>query len=104
MTPSSWLPIRYRDFYDVPRLVIVAYEGTHYLFDSPFDDDVDDYVGEYVVYRLPESAVAKLEEPSWTGLPSLGEELWRVSVDLVEFDRSRRQFVSDSVFRHLEAG
>ena len=34
---AGWIPIRYRDFYDVPRAVVVEFRGKLYLFDSLFD-------------------------------------------------------------------
>lgn len=101
MSTINWLPMRYRDFYDVPRLVAVRYGPTTYLFDSPFDDDSDEYLDEYIVHRLPEDVDARLEEASWAGLTALGEEVGRVPIDDVEFDSTRRECVSESVFRHL---
>jgi len=101
MSVGSWLPIRYRDFYDVPRLVVVKYHGCLYIFDSPFDDELDDYADHFTVYRQPESAIARLDDPSWAGLSSGGEEVGRVAVADVEFDETKRESVSDSVFTLL---
>jgi len=101
MSGEGWLSMRYRDFYDVPRLVAVEYGGRVYLLDSPFEERTDEYADHYTIYRLPESAVALLERPSWEGLASVGEEIGRVPVTDVEFDETKRERVNASVFRRL---
>lgn len=101
MSPETWLAMRYRDFNDVPRLVAVEYRGHVYLLDAPFDDEIDDYSDHYTVYRLPESEGARLHDLSWERLPSLGEELGRVPVVEVEFDETKREALTDAVFRRL---
>jgi hypothetical protein len=101
MSGEGWLSMRYRDFYDVPRLVVVEYGGRLYLLDSPFDEESDDYAEHYTIYRLPEDAVAMLEEPSWERLPSIGEEMGRVRVTDVEFDQTKRGRLNPSLFRRL---
>ncbi|MBI3437578.1 MAG: hypothetical protein HY054_02795 [Proteobacteria bacterium] len=40
---SEWLPIRYRDFWDLPRAFSVDYDGKTYFFDCPFNESIDDY-------------------------------------------------------------
>ena len=101
MNQGTWLPLRYRDFHDVPRLVAVEYRGRVYLLDSPFDDAIDDHSEHYTVFRLPASAVARLDDGSWEGLPHLAEEISRVRVPDVEFDEPKPQRLSDSLFRRL---
>ena len=32
---ASWLPITYRDFHDIPRMILVEFEDAFYLFDCP---------------------------------------------------------------------
>jgi hypothetical protein len=73
MSNGAWLPIRCRDFYDVPRLVAVEHQGSGYLLDSPFDEEAGEYADHYTVYRLPGSATGRLDEPSWAELPAAGE-------------------------------
>ena len=101
MTTGTWLPMRYRDFYDVPRLVAVEYHGRVYLFDSPFDDRLDDYADEYAVYRLPKAEVASLDNPSWEGLVAASEQIGTVKVSDVTFDETGRACLNDSVFTRL---
>lgn len=101
MNGERWLSVRYRDFYDVPRLIAVEHGGRVYLFDSPFDDEIDDYADHYTIYRLPQGVVARLEDPSWEGLAAGGEEIGRVPVTDVEFDETKRERLNASVFRRL---
>ncbi len=62
----KWLPITYRDFYDVPRAFVVAARGDWLFFDCPFDAAADEYRSDYAVYVLPGPPPA---EGSWSGVP-----------------------------------
>ena len=53
---SRWQKFTYRDFYDVPRIFVVRYDGRLLLFESLFDEQADDYTTEYDVYLLPDLA------------------------------------------------
>jgi hypothetical protein len=98
---ARWLPIQYRDFYDIPRMLVVEYANRLYLFDAPFDDEADAYADHYTVYRLAESSRNKLELDSWASLTCSGEKVGLVPVATVEFDESR---ISDRIFRSLGVG
>ena len=43
-------------FYDVPRCISLRYRGRRFLLQSAFDENLDEYPGEYSVYIVPESA------------------------------------------------
>jgi hypothetical protein len=92
------LPIRYRDFYDVPRAIVVELDGALYLFDCRFDPELDDYEGQYIVYRLPEDLSDDLERMSWTDLDHRGQRVGAVDVSAVEFDPTRRSSIDARVF------
>jgi hypothetical protein len=62
-----WRVIEYREFHDVPRMIVATNEEGAFLFRSRFDDQLDEYVAHYEVYRLPESALENLSG-SWVGL------------------------------------
>jgi hypothetical protein len=96
---TEWLPIRYREFYDVPRVIAVQYQGVAYLFDSPFDDGRDGYPESYVVYRLPASAVPELERAAWHDLPRLGERIAEVPLEALRFDLTKRRSISADIFK-----
>ena len=50
---NNAVPIEYLGFWDVPRNFLVRFQGKSYLFDCPFDDDLDDYPESYSVYSFP---------------------------------------------------
>jgi len=96
----AWLPIRYRDFYDVPRMFVVELPRAVYFFDGRFDDAADEYPQAYRVYQLPPGRAA--DEPrSWDGLERLGHLVAEVPVPSVLFDPSRRAAVDDAVLQAL---
>jgi hypothetical protein len=101
---SPWLPITYRGFYDLPRAVLVEYEGETYLLDCPFDEQAAEYLDDFAVYRLPEAIADSAREPasSWIDLADAGSLLRRVPVQQVRFDKSRRHFVHSDVFAFLD--
>ena len=101
VTEPTWLPITYRDFYDVPRLVVVEWRADLYLLDSPFDEALDDYADIFPVYRLPPDARGAVAEDSWAALPPLGEVVGQISVGDVRFDSTRRKAMSDELFQAL---
>lgn len=94
----SWAPIRYRDFWDVPRVFTVTLRGMTYLFDCPFDDELDEYPDSYVVYMLSPSHGPE----NWplAGNAEL-ERVGSVEVRLVAFDPTRRQAIRAEVLANL---
>lgn len=98
MRTHNWLPIRYRDFYDVPRLIVIELDTAIFVLDCPFDETLDEYPDQYLVYRLPLDAKVKLNDladwrPVLSGLTSLGS----VRLDAVRFDESKRKYVDAGV-------
>lgn len=94
----DWLPIIYRDFYDVPRAFAVAARGGWLLFDCQFDSATDEYRSDYSVYSL---AAPPPAEGPWTQLASAGRERGRVPVSSVVFDETKRKFVSEESIASL---
>ena len=64
----QWSFQAYREFWDVPRMVVATNELGTYLFHSRFDDALDDYIDHYEVHELPPLSAEELRG-SWTGLP-----------------------------------
>lgn len=93
-----WLPIRYRDFHDVPRAFVVEYGGVTFLFDCLFDYDRDDYEPTYAVYRVPAEVAGLLDETSWTDLGHRCVPVGWVWMTDVEFDETRRKAVRSRIF------
>ena len=102
MSTDQWIPIRYRDFYDIPRAFVIEAHGRHFFFDCPFDDVLDDYPDRYAIYSLDPSVVAELETISWSSLSERGQHLGDLSIHDVEFEPTRRRFVNGSVMQHLD--
>jgi hypothetical protein len=99
----DWATIRYRDFFDIPRIFITAHDGKQYLFDCPFDDELDDYSDRYRVYQLPASLEAELEG-SWERLAERAVSLLgAVPVADVQFDPTKRQRINTAVIEALLA-
>ena len=99
----QWATIRYRDFYDLPRIFVTNYQGQLYLFDCPFDDELDDYPNSYRVYQLPALTEAELEG-SWEHLPERASRwLGAISVTEVQFDPTKRARINTAVLSKLLA-
>jgi hypothetical protein len=97
----SWIPIRYRDFYDYPRAFVVEHTGALFFFDCPFDERADDYPDHYRVYRLPPALGAALDAGSWSELASQGTLVADVPVARVTFDDTRRHAIDAGVLENL---
>jgi hypothetical protein len=70
---TGWSGITYRGFYDVPRMILASCDGQMHLFDSRFDDELDDYIDYYEVWRLPPLTDAQIKG-SWLELAQLALE------------------------------
>jgi hypothetical protein len=90
---SEEVPISYADFYDVPRAWLMTWEGETLFFDCPFDEALDDYPDEYVVYRLFREVPRDSVMLDWSSLRLHGVELGAVAVASVRFDATRRRSV-----------
>lgn len=97
----SWLPIKYRDFHDMPRAIVVEHKGDVYLIDSPFNNTAGEYPDYFDVYRLHPDVASRLDASSWEALASEGDLVGRVPANAVELDPSRRTAMNEAVFRLL---
>ncbi len=87
---TMWARFEYREFYDVPRYVVIRHpDGRTLLLVSSFDCARDDYDDRYAVYLLPSDV--DLDIGSWADLPARALRLLgRVPVSEVRFDPTRR--------------
>jgi hypothetical protein len=93
--------ITYREFYDVPRMIIVNHRGRKLLLDCKFDESLDEYAAAYKVYVLPAGIDEQLVQ-SWDALPEKAAEyLGDVPVDQVIFDPSKRAEIDTRVIDSL---
>ena len=97
----SWVPIRYREFHDIPRIFLAEHRGHIYLFDCSFDENADEYPDRYRVFRLPHGVTPPAEGASWIGLAEGGAFIAEVPISAVEFDPTRRAAVDAAVFDRL---
>jgi len=67
---SDWTEIVYREFWDVPRMVIARRGDNTFLFNSRFDESLDEYIDYYEVWSMPALTDAQLKG-SWEGLEGL---------------------------------
>jgi len=88
--------LSYRGFWDVPRIFVVTLPNGMLVFDSPFDDTLDDYSPDYAVYYLPWSEAYRLHG-TWETLVTGTKLLGQVPVAKVEFDQTRRLRVSTPI-------
>jgi len=50
----AMIPIKqYRDFWDIPRIFLVEYGNSLFLFDCEFDEQKEDYGNVFHVYLMP---------------------------------------------------
>ena len=89
---GSFAIVNYRDFYDVPRLILAMDEAARYwIFDCAFDEELDDYSSQYEAYYAGNDS--RGAERALT-LHLQGMRAPRVDIVPVaslEFDQSKRQ-------------
>jgi hypothetical protein len=84
--------VSYRDFYDIPRLILGVDEKSRYwIFDCEFNDDLDEYGNRYVVYpaEVTEDSIKSIFDLHVKG--DRGDADGVITVAAMEFDPSRRQ-------------
>ncbi len=92
---------QYRDFWDYPRIFLVSFEGSSFLFDCKFDEKIEDYGNEYDVYSMPPLDDEALSG-SWDRLIEKSIRLLgRIPIDQVRFDETRRSFIDGEVILQL---
>ena len=88
---DEWIAIRYGAFWDVPRTFHLRWHGIDLIFDSEFDESLDEYSPEYIVVRVASAPPEK--GTSWATSIDSGVLVGRMPVDRVRFDETRRRFV-----------
>jgi hypothetical protein len=95
------VPIQYMGFWDVPLVFLARHQGQTYLFDCPFDEELDDYLDRYRVYLMP--SVHENDLPKdWTTLSARATRyLGDVAVKSVRFDPTGRQSIDAAIFDEI---
>jgi hypothetical protein len=95
---SDWLPIRYRGYWDVPRMILVRHANRLYLLDCPFDHELDEYPDHFTVYQLPNIGDGDTPD-DWTTLPGCAVRVvGEVPVTAVTFDPTKRAAIRADMF------
>jgi hypothetical protein len=98
----GWADIKYRDFWDFPRIFLVEHEGRTFLFDNRFDEISEDYTDAYEVFELPALTIQEIEGDWRTLSTKATARLGTVKLDAVRFDPTRRHQVDVAVLEQLQ--
>jgi hypothetical protein len=101
VSDTTWAPFVYRDFYDVPRVLVARLEdGRQILFDCAFDEDREDFCDSYKIYVLPPDVDLS---GSWAGLERHAQRiLGEIPLRNLVFDETLRREISLSSTRLRE--
>ena len=89
----QWISADYRDFHDVPRMMVCTCNIGSFLFWSRFESAADEYADHYEVYRLPPISESEVCA-SWFGLETRAlERLPDLPVQDFPFDVATRRFL-----------
>lgn len=98
---THWAPIQYREFWDVPRIFLVPYQGKCFLFDCAFDEATEDFPDSYRAYIIPEPSQEELVG-SWDKLHEKAMHYCGdVPIRRVCFDPSKRREIDASILEEL---
>lgn len=89
---DQWVEIvTYRGFYDVPRVIMAkSKESTFWIFESVFDDGLDDYQCFYRIYFAGEDEVAAIGRFERHLQGAVSAPVGDVAIADVEFDVTTR--------------
>ena len=91
---ADWIHAEYRDFEDVPRMMVCTNAQGTYYFWSRFDHAKGAYADYYEVYRIRPLSDSEACA-SWFGLETRAlERLPDIPVDDFPFDVATRRFLS----------
>ncbi|MCM3869566.1 MAG: hypothetical protein ND895_02550 [Pyrinomonadaceae bacterium] len=91
----------YREFYDVPRILILWHRQMQLLLESSFDDGIDNYASTYEVFLLPNIEESELKG-SWEDLSTRATaHLGQIPVQDLTFDSTLRLKVNTAPIDQL---
>jgi hypothetical protein len=89
---ATWVPFHYREFYDLPRIILFEHQGHTYLLDCQFSEKLDEYPDVYDVLEMNLDLTAARAVHDWGGLRGRAvRELGKVAVKDVRFDATLRR-------------
>lgn len=100
----QWVPFKYRDFWDVPRMIVLEHNQIWYLLLCVFDEQTEDYADTYSVFVVEPVTARALDSRhgSWMHILSQSQSpLGSIPLNAVTFDDTRRQMLDASVLANL---
>ena len=95
----QWVGFEYREFFDVPRSIVLPLEDRLLLLESAFSDEESDYSADYELYLLPRDVDLS---GSWRQLSATAvRRLGAIPVAHVQFDATRRRLLNITSLRPL---
>ncbi len=84
--------VAYRDFYDVPRLILACDKDANYwIFDSSFDETFDDYSSSFEVSFIGTGpSMESLVLDSWLSR-GRGLSVGKIALGRIKFDDTQRK-------------
>ena len=96
---NGMVKIKYREFWDVPRLFIFHLDCDIALFDCRFDESIDEYPECYKVYGI--SREVQVSE-KWNRISEEGQFWGEVKVADVKFDETKRREMDLECFKSFK--
>lgn len=91
----------YRDFWDFPRIFLVSFNDSLFLFDCKFNEKIEDFEEKYQVFIMPELTESEING-SWYELSNKAVKyLGEVLINNIQFDKTRKQFINGNVLTEL---
>jgi hypothetical protein len=89
----------YRAFWDVPRCILIDFDGVTLYLRSDFDEALDDYAPQYDVFLMPPGFQPGAD---WTHAEASAiRKLGTLAVSEVEFDATKREALNIEAFRRF---
>lgn len=96
---AQWIGFEYREFFDVPRSIVLSLDDHLVLLESAFSDEESDYSPDYELYLLPSDTDLS---GSWRRLSAAAiRRLGAIPVSHVQFDATRRRRLNITCLRPL---
>ncbi|HEU5055087.1 MAG TPA: hypothetical protein VFU21_01120 [Kofleriaceae bacterium] len=94
-----WVGFEYREFFDVPRSIVLPLDDRLLLLESAFSDEDSEYSPDYQLYLLPHDIDLS---GSWRELSTAAiRRLGTIPVSHVQFDATGRRLLNISSLRPL---
>jgi len=97
---QNWINIlTYAGYWDFARVFLIKINDQLYVFDSYFDEEIDDYTDYFAVYRIPDRLngkhddMAELRKMIWDFIKDEQEAIIKIPVSEITFDETRKSMI-----------